>query len=47
MVKEAFGDAFNYMKNSTLLRQVVNKLDEIDFHSNLIKKQIGNKRAGI
>ncbi|MCV5991729.1 N-6 DNA methylase, partial [Escherichia coli] len=29
--KEAFSDAFNYMKNGTLLRQVINKLNEIDF----------------
>jgi type I restriction enzyme M protein len=33
VAKEAFSDAFNYMKNGTLLRQVVNKVDEIDFHS--------------
>ncbi|WP_199454490.1 N-6 DNA methylase [Vibrio owensii] len=31
LVKEAFSDAFNYMKNGTLLRQVINKLNEIDF----------------
>jgi len=31
VVKEAFSDAFNYMKNGTLLRQVTNKLNEIDF----------------
>jgi len=31
VVKEAFTDAFNYMKNGTLLRQVINKLNEIDF----------------
>ncbi|NQZ57124.1 MAG: SAM-dependent DNA methyltransferase, partial [Lentisphaeraceae bacterium] len=31
VVKEAFGDAFNYMKNGTLLRQVINKLNEINF----------------
>ncbi|MBV1929625.1 MAG: type I restriction-modification system subunit M N-terminal domain-containing protein, partial [Gammaproteobacteria bacterium] len=30
VVREAFSDAFNYMKNGTLLRQVVNKLNEID-----------------
>jgi type I restriction enzyme M protein len=30
-VREAFSDAFNYMKNGTLLRQVINKLNEIDF----------------
>ena len=33
MAKEAFSDAFNYMKNGTLLRQVINKLNEINFHS--------------
>lgn len=31
VVKEAFSDAFNYMKNGTLLRQVINRLNEIDF----------------
>ncbi|HIF9169205.1 TPA: N-6 DNA methylase [Photobacterium damselae] len=31
VVKSAFSDAFNYMKNGTLLRQVINKLNEIDF----------------
>ena len=33
VAKEAFSDAFNYMKNGTLLRQVINKLNEINFHS--------------
>lgn len=42
VVKEAFGDAFNYMKNGTLLRQVVNKLDEIDFHSNEERHTFGD-----
>ena len=31
VVKEAFSDAYNYMKNGTLLRQVINKLNEVDF----------------
>ncbi|MGY0145209.1 N-6 DNA methylase [Edwardsiella tarda] len=31
VVREAFSDAFNYMKNGTLLKQVINKLNEIDF----------------
>lgn len=31
VAREAFSDAFNYMKNGTLLRQVINKLNEIDF----------------
>ena len=31
IVKEVFEDAFNYMKNGVLLRQVINALDEVDF----------------
>lgn len=31
IVKDVFEDAYNYMKNGTLLRQVVNIIDEIDF----------------
>lgn len=31
IVKEVFEDAFNYMKDGTLLRQVINVTDEIDF----------------
>ncbi len=33
VVKEGMSEAFNYMKNGTLLRQVINKLNEIDFTS--------------
>jgi len=32
VVQRVFEDAYNYMKNGTLLRQVVNKLKEIDFN---------------
>lgn len=31
IVKEVFEDAYNYMKNGVLLRQVINVIDEIDF----------------
>lgn len=31
IVKEVFEDAYNYMKNGVLLRQVINLIDEIDF----------------
>lgn len=31
IVKDVFEDAFNYMKNGILLRQVINIIDEIDF----------------
>jgi type I restriction enzyme M protein len=33
IVHEVFMDSYNYMKSGTLLRQVVNKLNEIDFTS--------------
>jgi type I restriction enzyme M protein len=33
VVRDAFVDAYNYMKSGTLLRQVINKLNEIDFNS--------------
>ncbi len=32
IVKEVFEDAYNYMKSGTLLRQVANKITEIDFN---------------
>ena len=32
VVRQVFEDSFNYMKNGTLLRQVINKLNEIDFN---------------
>jgi type I restriction enzyme M protein len=32
VVQSAIEDAFNYMKNGTLLRQVIDKLNEIDFN---------------
>ena len=31
IVKEVFEDAYNYMKNGVLLRQVINAIDEVDF----------------
>ena len=42
VAKEAFSDAFNYMKNGTLLRQVINKVDEIDFHSSQERHTFGD-----
>jgi type I restriction enzyme M protein len=32
IVRQVFEDAYNYMKSGTLLRQVVNKINEIDFN---------------
>ena len=33
VVRRVFEDAINYMKNGTLVRQVINKINEIDFNS--------------
>lgn len=38
VVQSVFEDAYNYMKSGQLLRQVVNKITEIDFN-NLVEKQ--------
>jgi type I restriction enzyme M protein len=32
VVRSVFEDAFNYMKSGTLMRQVINRLEEIDFN---------------
>lgn len=33
LVREVFQDSYNYMKSGTLMRQVINKINEIDFNS--------------
>ena len=33
IVRSVFEDAYNYMKSGTLMRQVINKINEIDFNS--------------
>ncbi len=33
VVRDVFEDSYNYMKNGTLIRQVINKINEIDFTS--------------
>jgi type I restriction enzyme M protein len=33
VVQQVFEDAFNYMKSGQLLRQVINKINEIDFNN--------------
>src|SRR3546814_13442004 len=38
VVKDVFEDAYNYMKSGHLLRQVVNKINELDFN-NLTERQ--------
>ena len=42
VVREAFSDAFNYMKNGTLLRQVINKLNDIDFTDSKERHMFGD-----
>jgi len=42
VVQHAFEDAFNYMKNGTLLRQVVNKINEVDFTSSTDRHMFGD-----
>lgn len=32
LIKEIFNDSFNYMKSGTLIRQVINKINEINFN---------------
>ncbi len=33
IVQDVFTDAYNYMKSGTLIRQVINKINQIDFNS--------------
>ena len=33
VIREVFADAYNYMKSGTLMRQVINKICEIDFNN--------------
>ena len=38
VVRDVFEDAYNYMKSGQLMRQVVNKINEVDFN-NLTERQ--------
>ncbi|MHC5727593.1 MAG: type I restriction-modification system subunit M, partial [Nostoc sp.] len=42
VVRAVFEDAYNYMKNGTLVRQVVNKLNEIDFNNSKDRHLFGD-----
>ncbi len=42
VVKSAFEDAYNYMKSGTLMRQVINKLNEIDFNKASDRHEFGD-----
>lgn len=42
VVRSVFEDAFNYMKSGQLLRQVINKLNAIDFHRQAERHQFND-----
>ena len=42
VVRAAFEDANNYMKNGTLMRQVINKINEVDFNNSKDRHLFGD-----
>ena len=42
LIRTAFEDAYNYMKNGTLMRQVVNKINGIDFNASDDRHMFGD-----
>jgi type I restriction enzyme M protein len=42
VVKDIFEDAYNYMKSGTLMRQVINKICEIDFNTKSDRHMFGS-----
>lgn len=42
VITSVFEDAYNYMKSGTLIRQVVNKINEIDFNASADRQTFGN-----
>ena len=42
MIRNVFEDAYNYMKSGTLMRQVINKISEIDFNTTNDRHTFGN-----
>ena len=42
LVRNIFEDAYNYMKSGTLMRQVINKISEIDFNTKSDRHTFGN-----
>ena len=42
VIRNVFEDAYNYMKSGTLLRQVINKICEIDFNASGDRHTFGN-----
>ncbi len=42
VIRSVFEDAYNYMKSGHLMRQVINKLNEIDFNRSSDRHQLGD-----
>ncbi len=42
VVRDVFEDAFNYMKSGQLLRQVVNKINDVDFNDLSERQHFGD-----
>ena len=42
VVRDVFEDAYNYMKSGTLMRQVINKICEIDFNTTSDRHTFGS-----
>jgi len=42
VIRDIFADAYNYMKSGTLIRQVINKICEIDFNTQQDRHTFGN-----
>jgi type I restriction enzyme M protein len=42
VIRDVFEDTYNYMKSGTLMRQVVNKINEIDFNSTADRHTFGD-----
>ncbi len=42
VIRAMFEDAYNYMKSGTLMRQVINKINEIDFNSKADRHTFGS-----
>ncbi|MEZ4529196.1 MAG: N-6 DNA methylase [Desulfobacterales bacterium] len=41
IIRQVFADSNNYMKNGTLIRQVINKINEMDFNRSEDRRQFG------
>ena len=42
VVRDVFEDAYNYMKSGQLMRQVINKINEVDFNNLAERQHFGN-----